>query len=74
MNSFSSDGKASAHNAGDPGLISRSGRSPWRRTWQPTPVFLPRKSHGWGSLVGYNPWCRKESDMTEQLYGGLMEV
>ena len=41
---------------------------PWRRKWQPTPVFLPRKSHGWGSLVGYSPWGRKESDMTEQLH------
>ena len=29
---------------------------PWRRQWQPTPVFLPGKSHGQGSLVGYSPW------------------
>ena len=28
---------------------------PWRRTWQPTPVFLPREAHGQRSLVGYNP-------------------
>ena len=28
---------------------------PWRRAWQPTPVFLPGKSHGWGSLAGYHP-------------------
>ena len=28
---------------------------PWRRKWQPTPVFLPRKSHGQMSLVGYSP-------------------
>ena len=28
---------------------------PWRRKWQPTPVFLPGKSHGQGSLVGYSP-------------------
>ena len=34
----------------------------WRRKWQPTPVFLPRKSHGWRSLVGYSPWGHKESD------------
>ena len=33
----------------------------WRRKWQPTPVFLPGKSHGWKSLVGYSPWGRKES-------------
>ena len=37
----------------------------WRRKWQPTPVFLPGKSHGGRSLVGYCPWGRKESDMTE---------
>ena len=35
-----------------------------RRKWQPTPVPLPGKSHGWISLVGYSPWGRKESDMT----------
>ena len=33
---------------------------PWRRKWQPTPVFLPGKSHGHGSLVGYSPWdCKR---------------
>ena len=31
-------------------------RIPWHRKWQPTPVFLPRKFHGQGSLVGYSPW------------------
>ena len=35
---------------------------PWRRKWQPTPVFLPGKSHGPRSLVGYGPWGRKESE------------
>ena len=34
---------------------------------QPTPVFMPGESHGLRSLVGYNPWGRKESDTTEQL-------
>ena len=29
---------------------------PWRRKWQPTPVFLPGESHGQRSLVGYSPW------------------
>ena len=38
---------------------------PWRRKWQPTPVFLPGKLHGQGSLVGYGPWGCKELDMTE---------
>ena len=40
----------------------------WRRKWQPTPVFLPGKSHGQRSLVGYSPQGCKESDMTEQLH------
>ena len=40
---------------------------PWRRKWQPTPVFLPGKSHGWRSLAGYSPWGHKEPDMTEKL-------
>ena len=38
---------------------------PWRRKWQPTPVFLPRESQGWGSLVGCRLWGRTESDTTE---------
>ena len=46
------------------GLIPRSGRFPWRRKWQPTPVFLPREFHGQRSLVGYSPWGHKELDMT----------
>ena len=36
--------------------------------WQPTPVFLPGKSHGLRSLVGYSPWGRKELDTTERLH------
>ena len=40
----------------------------WRRKWQPTPVFLPGESQGWGSLVGYSPWGRQESDTTETLH------
>ena len=31
------------------------GKIPWRRAWQPTPVFLPRESHGQRSLVSYSP-------------------
>ena len=38
---------------------------PWRRKWQPTPVFLPGESHGQRSLPGYSPWGHKESDTTE---------
>ena len=37
----------------------------WRRQWQPTPVFLPRESQGWGSPVGCCLWGRTESDTTE---------
>ena len=39
----------------------------WRRKWQPTPVFLPGESQGWGSLVGCRLWSRTESDTTEGL-------
>ena len=39
-----------------------------RRQWQATPVLLPRKSHGWRSLVGHSPWGRYESDTTERLH------
>ena len=39
----------------------------WRRKWQPTPVFLPGKSHGQRNLGVYGPWGRKESDRTEGL-------
>ena len=41
------------------------GKIPWRRAWLPTPVFLPRESHGQRSLVGYSPWGRTELDTTE---------
>ena len=37
----------------------------WRRKWQPTPVFSPGESQGWGSLVGSRLWGRTESDTTE---------
>ena len=39
----------------------------WRKKWQPTPVFLPGKSHGQRSPVGCSPWGHCESDMTEHL-------
>ena len=46
---------------------------PWRRKWQPTPVFLPGESHGQRSLEGYSPWGHKELDMTEQLSTTIFE-
>ena len=42
-----------------------TGRPPWRRKWQPTPVFLPEKFHGQSSVVGCSSWSCKESDTTE---------
>ena len=62
-----SDGKESACSARDSGSVLGSGRSPWRRDWQLTPVFLPGKSHGQRSLSGYRPWGHKEWDTTERL-------
>ena len=41
------------------------GEIPWRRAWQPTPVFLPGEFHGQRSLEGYSPQGCKESDRTE---------
>ena len=41
------------------------GKVPWRRVWQPTPVFLAGESHGQRSLMGCSPWGHKESDTTE---------
>ena len=35
------------------------GKISWKRKWQPTPIFFPRKSHGWRNLVGYSPWCHR---------------
>ena len=63
-----SDDKEYACNAGDLGSIPGLGRFPWRRKWQPTPVFLPRESHGWRSLVGYSPQGHKELNRTERLH------
>ena len=48
-----------------PGFDPWVWKIPWRKAWQPTPVFLPGESHGQRSLVGYSPWGCKESDMTE---------
>ena len=39
---------------------------PWRREWQPTPVFLPGESHEQRNLTGYSPWGHKELGTTKQ--------
>ena len=49
------------------------GKIPWRREWLPTPVFLPGESHRQKSLVGYSPWGRKESYVTEWLNSSWVE-
>ena len=48
-----------------PGFDTWVGKIPWRRAWQPTPVFLPGESYGQRSLAGYSPWGCRESDTTE---------
>ena len=53
--SHSSDGKIRLQ-CRRPGFDSWVQRIPWRRKWQPTPVFLPKKFHGPRSLMGYSPW------------------
>ena len=60
-----SDGKESACNAGDPGLIPGLGRSPGEREWLPTPVFLLGEFYGQRCLEGYSPWGHKKSDTTK---------
>ena len=47
--------KESACSAEGPRFNRWLRKIPWRRKWQPTPVFLPRKSHGQRSLAGYSP-------------------
>ena len=63
-----SDSKCLCLQCRRPGFDPRVRKIPWRSKWQPTPVLLPGKFHGWRSLVGYSPWGPKESDMTEQLH------
>ena len=60
-------GEESACQSRSCGFDPRNGKIPWRRAWQPTPVFLPGESHGQRSLVGYSPWGCKQSDTTQWL-------
>ena len=48
------------------GFDPRIGKIPLRKKWQPTPVFLPGKSHGQRTLVRYGPWGPKKSDTTSR--------
>ena len=47
-----------------PRFDSWVGKTPWRRKWQPAPVFLPGESHGQRNPAGYSPWGCKETDTT----------
>ena len=58
-----SDSKASCLQCG---IRSLGREDPLEKEWQPTPVLLPGKSHGWRSVVGYSPWGHKELDTTER--------
>ena len=59
-----SDGKVVCLQCGRPRFNPWVRKIPWRRKWQPTPVLLPGKFHGWRNLIQWN--C-KELDTTEQL-------
>ena len=61
------DRKESARNAGDPGLIPGSGRSPGGRHGNPLQYSCLENPHGQRSLVSYSPWGRNELDTTERL-------
>ena len=63
----SSAAKVSTCNAGDPGLIPVSGRSPGEGNGYPLQYSCLENPHRQRSLDGYSPWGRKESDMTERL-------
>ena len=60
-----SDSKESASNAGDPGSIAGSRRSPWKGNGNPLQYSCLENPHEQRSLPGYSPWGRKESFMTE---------
>ena len=63
-------------NAGETGSIPGPRKMPWRREWQPTPVFLPGKSHRQRSLAGYSPWdCKRVRHdlVTKQQHGSFID-
>ena len=63
-----SDGKESACDEGDPGLIPGLGRSPGGGYGNPLQYSCLENPHGQRSLVGYSPWGRKELSATEWLH------
>ena len=60
-------GKESAFQCRRHRLDPWAGKIPWRRRCSPTPVFLPGKSHGQSSLMGYSPRGHKGSETTVRL-------
>ena len=60
-----SDGTEAAGKCRRPGIAPWVRTIPWRRAWQPTPVFLLGEFLGQRSLAGYSPWGWKGSDTTE---------
>ena len=54
-----------------PGFDGWAGKVPWRRAWQPTPVFLPGESPSTRNLKDYSPWGREEADTIERQVDSL---
>ena len=63
----SKENACDAEDTGDGGSVPGSGRSPWRRAWQPAPLFLPGEAHGQRSLAGCSLQGPRESDAMERL-------
>ena len=64
-------GKESTYQSRRHGFDPWVGNMPWRRKWQPIPVFLSGKSHGQRSWVGYSPAGCKKLDTTERLNSNI---
>ena len=54
-------GKEFTCNAGDTDSTPGVRNIPWKRKWEPTPILVPGKSHGWSSLADFSSWSHKES-------------
>ena len=62
-----SDGKSICLQCGRPRFDPWIGKIPWRREWQPPPVFSPGESHAQRSLVGHSPWGVRHDGLTFSL-------
>ena len=67
-------GKESTYQCRRRGFDPWVGKMPWRRKWQPTPVFLPGKSHGQRSTVGYSPQCCKKLQLNSSITIRLQNI